>query len=96
VSTPTYLEVKTGDTTAELCVDKKTYYLVQEGSGNARRLYRNFRDFDGTVWPTDILEISKGHQGESTTLFQFRSVQHDPPIEDWMFTEDMPAKPAAK
>lgn len=90
---PAYvLAVHAGGEPAELCIDKRTFYLLREDSGNIRRLYADFRDFGGTVHPTVIFEITRGKQGESVRPFRIRSVRYDEAIEDWLFAEDMPAR----
>jgi hypothetical protein len=75
----------------ELYVDKDTYYLLQETWPGGRRVYKDFKRFGNVVFPTRVLEITKGRQGEVVTPITFESVSYDEPIEEWLFTEDMPA-----
>jgi hypothetical protein len=92
-SRPAYvLAVTAGDTKADLYIDRRTFYLLQEDLGSLRRLYGGFQGFEGVIHPTLILEVTKGRQGDSVRPFQIRSVKYNEPIEDWMFAEDMPGK----
>jgi hypothetical protein len=82
-----------GAETRELAIDRDTSRLLREVAGDTTRVYWDFASFDGALMPTRILEIAKTRQGESRTPYTWKSVVHDAPIEDWRFTEDMPAKP---
>jgi hypothetical protein len=82
--------VRQGET-FELSVDKETYYLLQETWPGGRRVYRDFKTFGNVVFPTRIIEIAKGRQGDVVTPITFESVTWNEPIEGWLFTEDRPA-----
>ncbi len=77
---------------ADLYIDKATFYLLEERTQDSRRLYSGFKTFEGRVHPTLILEITKGRNGEVFTPITYDNVRYDTPIEDWIFEEDMPAK----
>ena len=79
--------------TRELAIDRETSRFLREVAGDTTRTYWDFASFDGVLMPTRILEIAKTRQGETRTPFTWTSVVHDAPIEEWRFTEDMPAKP---
>jgi len=79
--------------TRELTIDRETSRFLREVAGDVTRVYWDFAPFDGALMPTRILEITKTRQGETRTPFTWKTVVHDAPIEDWRFTEDMPAKP---
>jgi hypothetical protein len=79
-----------GETT-ELCIDKQSFYLIQEAAAGTRRIYHNFKSVAGVVWPTEVLEIVTGRQAEIITPFTYESIVYNQPIEDWVFSEDMPA-----
>jgi hypothetical protein len=91
---PAYVvTVTTPAGSADLYIDKSTFYLLQETSPDVRRLYSAFRDFAGTFHPTRILEITKGRSGaEVITPITWDSIRYGEPIEDWIFEEDMPKK----
>jgi hypothetical protein len=82
-----------GTETRELAIDQETSRFLREVAGDITRVYWDFAPFDGALMPTRILEIAKTRQGETRTPFTWKIVVHDAPIEDWRFTEDMPAKP---
>ena len=76
--------------TYELFVDKETFLVIQETWPGGRRVYRDFKAFGAVTWPTRILEITKGRQGEVVTPITFEAVTYNKPIEAWLFTEDKP------
>jgi hypothetical protein len=80
-----------GEETVKLYIDKKTFHFLEEATPHGRRLFSGFKTFDGAVLPTKILEITTGRQGDVFTPYTYESVAFDAPIEDWVFTEDMPA-----
>ncbi len=80
-----------GETT-EICIDKQSFFLAQETTAGTRRTYHNFKSVAGVVWPTEVLEIVSGRQGETVTPITYQSIIYDQPIEDWVFAEDMPAR----
>jgi hypothetical protein len=82
-----------GTDTRELAIDKETSRFLREVAGDTTRVYWDFASFDGALMPTRILEIAQTRQGETRTPFTWKTVVHDAPLEDWRFTEDMPAKP---
>ena len=82
-----------GTDTRELAIDQQTSRFLREVAGDTTRVYWDFASFDGALMPTRILEIAKTRQGETRTPFTWKTVVHDAPIDDWRFTEDMPAKP---
>ena len=82
-----------GPDTRELAIDQETSRFLREVAGDTTRVYWDFASFDGALMPTRILEIAKTRQGETRTPFTWKTVVHDAPIDDWRFTEDMPAKP---
>jgi hypothetical protein len=77
---------------ADLYIDKATFYLLEEVSADGRRLYADFKPFSGTVHPTRILEVAKGRSGEVVTPITYDSVRYGEKIDDWVFEEDMPKK----
>jgi hypothetical protein len=89
---PAYVVSVTTDTgTADLYIDKTSYYLLQETTTDSRRLYSGFREFAGATHPTRILEITKGRNGaDVVTPITYDAIVYDTPIEDWVFEEDMP------
>jgi hypothetical protein len=91
-TTPAYVVSVTTDdgATTELFIDKKSFYLLQESTPDGRRVFRDFTAFEGVVWPTRVLEITKNQKTEVYT--PYKDVKYNRPIEDWMFAEDMPAK----
>jgi len=92
-SRPAYvLTVTLPSGTADLYIDKKTYRLLEEVTPEGRRLYAGFKDFGGTVHPTQILEVTKGRNALVYTPITYAAVRYGEPIEDWIFEEDMPKK----
>jgi hypothetical protein len=77
---------------ADLYIDRKTFYLLEERAADLRRVYSAFRDFGGAVHPTRILEVTRGRNGEVFTPITYDAVRYDDPIEDWIFEEDKPKK----
>lgn len=77
---------------ADLYIDPKTFYLLEERTADVRRIYSAFRDFAGAVHPARILEVTRGRNGEVITPITYESVRYDAPIEDWIFEEDRPKK----
>jgi len=75
-----------------LSIDQETNYMLLEATPQGSRSYWDFKNFDGMVMPTRILEITKTRQGESRTPFTWTDVRRNVPIEDWRFAEDMPRK----
>jgi hypothetical protein len=59
-------------------------------------VYWDFKKFGDVTLPAKILEITAGSQGEQVTPFTFEGVKYNSPIEDWLFTEDMPQGKAIK
>jgi hypothetical protein len=95
-SRPAYVVSYTVDGEAiDLYVDKQSFFLVQESWPGGRRLYKDFKRFGTVLYPTRVLEIVTGRQGEVLTPYTFESVAFDQPIEDWLFSEDMPVRGAA-
>ena len=80
-----------GDTPTELLIESSSHHLIGEVIGTTTRLYTDFKSFAGVRWPTRILEITKGRQGDTQTPFTYTSVVYNTPIEDWVFTEDKPS-----
>jgi hypothetical protein len=95
---PAYvLTVTTDAGSADLYIDKSTFYLLQESTADSRRLYSAFRQFGGTVHPTRILEVTKGRNGaDLITPISYDVITYDGRIEDWIFEEDMPKKSGAR
>jgi hypothetical protein len=75
----------------DLYFDKTRFYLLQEVAPAGRRVFSDFKDFGGVVWPTRVNEFTASRQGELLTPYVYRSVKFNQPIEDWLFTEDKPA-----
>lgn len=73
-----------------LSFDKETFHLLQEAWPEGRRVYHDFKTFDGMVFPTRVLEITRSRQRETILPYVYESVTLDDPIEDWVFTEDKP------
>lgn len=95
---PAYvLTATTAGGAADLYIDKTTFYLLQETTPDSRRLYAGFREFAGTIHPTQILEITKSRNGADViTPITYSSVRYNVPIEDWVFEEDMPKRSGTK
>jgi hypothetical protein len=89
---PAYVvTVEMDEGNVDLFIDKETFYLLQEVTPERRRVFSDFKPFEGTVWPTTILEVTTGRQGEVLTPYTFQEVKYNAPIDDWLFTEDKPA-----
>jgi hypothetical protein len=80
---------RSGDV-CELYIDKETFYLLEETWPGGRRLYRGFKPFGVVTFPTRILEITRGREGDVVTPITLESVVRNAPVEDWLFSEDMP------
>jgi hypothetical protein len=80
------------DETTDLWIDEQTFYLIQETAAGTRRVYHNFKPFSGAVWPTEVLEFVATRQSETITPFKYDSVIYNEPVEDWVFSEDMPER----
>jgi hypothetical protein len=94
---PAYvLAAVVGKTTTTLYIDKENFHFLQEVSGRVKRVYWDFKKFGDVTLPAKILEITAGSQGEQVTPFTFEGVKYNSPIEDWLFTEDMPQGKAIK
>lgn len=92
-SRPAYvIQAVIGKETTDLYIDKEQYYLLQEVSGRLKRISWDFRKFGEATLPSRVLEITTGGQGESFTPYTIESVKFNVPIQDWLFTEDMPKK----
>jgi hypothetical protein len=93
-TTPAYVVAVTTDdgSTTDLFIDKKRFYLLQEATPEGRRVFRDFTTFEDVVWPTRVLEITTSRKTEVYTPYVYKDVKYNRPIEDWVFTEDMPAK----
>jgi len=74
----------------QMHVDKETLHLLADVWPGGRRLYRGFKRFGAVTIATRIVEITKGRQADAVTTITLESVVHNEPIEDWLFTEDMP------
>ena len=86
-----------GGNSADLYIDKETFYFLQEVAGRSKRLFWDFKKFGDVTWPTSVLEITSGTRAEQITPFVYESVRYNVAIEDWLFTEDMPpASPVKK
>jgi hypothetical protein len=85
------LSGKVGDEVVRLYVDKKTFHLLQEETEAGTRLFADFKKFGDVVMPARVLEITAGRQGEVVTPYTYETVAYNEAIEEWMFTEDMPA-----
>ncbi len=79
-----------GKDTTDLYIDKENFQFLQEVSGRTKRVFWNFKKFGDVILPTQILEITSGARGEQITPFSYDSVKYNVPIEEWLFTEDMP------
>jgi hypothetical protein len=90
-SRPAYvISALIGKETTDLYIDKENFYFLQEASGKSKRVYWDFKKFGEVVLPTKILEIGPGSQGERITPYAYETVKFNVPIEEWLFTEDMP------
>jgi hypothetical protein len=90
-SSPAYVLTATiGKETFDLYIDKENFHFLQEVSGRTKRVFWNFKKFGDITVPTQLLEITAGSRGEQITPYTYETVKVDAPIEDWLFTEDMP------
>jgi hypothetical protein len=90
-SRPAYvITAVAGKDTTDLYIDMESYYFLQEVTGRSKRVFWDFRKFGDVTMPTKLLEINAGSRGEQITPFAYESVNFNVPIEDWLFTEDMP------
>jgi hypothetical protein len=76
----------------DLYIDKERYFLLQEVTPDARRVFSGFTNFAGRMLPTKINEFAKTRQGEALTPITWKTVKYDVPVEDWLFEEDKPVK----
>ena len=81
-----------GKETVSLCIDKENFYFLQETMGKSKRVFWDFKKFGEVTLPSKILEIVTASQGERITPYTYDSVKYNVPIEDWLFSEDMPQK----
>jgi hypothetical protein len=81
-----------GKETVSLFIDKENFYFLQETTGRSKRVFWDFKKFGEVTLPAKILEIVAASQGERITPYTYESVTYNVPIEDWLFTEDMPQK----
>jgi hypothetical protein len=81
-----------GKETASLFIDKENYYFLQESIGRTKRIFWDFKKFGEVTLPSKVLEIVSTAQGERITPYTYDSVKYNIPIEDWLFSEDMPQK----
>jgi len=90
-SRPAYvISALIGKETTDLYIDKESFYFLQEASGRSKRVFWDFKKFGEATLPTKILEITAGSQGEQITPYTYETVKFNVPIEEWLFTEDMP------
>lgn len=82
-----------GAQVTDLFIDKETFHLLQEATDTWKRVYSDFKDFGGAVWPTRVNDIAISKRGETITPYAYTSVAYDAPIEPWRFAEEMPKKP---
>jgi hypothetical protein len=76
----------------DLYIDKERYFLLQEVTPDARRVFSGFTNFSGRTLATKINEFTRGRQGETLTPITWKSVKYDVAVEDWLFDEDKPVK----
>ena len=81
-----------GKETVSLYIDKENFYFLQETIGRSRRVFWDFKKFGEVTLPSKVLEIVTASQGERITPYTYDSVKYNVPIEDWLFSEDMPQK----
>jgi len=81
-----------GKETVSLCIDKENFYFLQETMERSKRVFWDFKKFGEVTLPSKILEIVTTSQGERITPYTYDSVKYNIPIEDWLFSEDMPQK----
>jgi hypothetical protein len=79
-----------GKETTDLYIDKDTYYFLQEAAGRSRRVFWDFKKFGDVTLPSRLLEITGSTQREQITPYTYDTVKFNVPIDDWLFTEDMP------
>jgi hypothetical protein len=90
-SKPAYVIAATiAKETTDLYIDKSTFFFLQETTGRSRRIFWDFKKSGAVTMPTRLLEITTGPRGEQITPYSYDLVKFDIPIEDWLFTEDMP------
>ncbi len=90
-SKPAYVMAATiGKETTDLYIDKSTFYFLQEATPRSRRIFWEFKKFGEVIMPTKLLEITSGPRGEQLTPYTYDLVKFNVPIENWLFTEDMP------
>jgi hypothetical protein len=85
-----------GKETVSLFIDKENCYFLQETVGRSKRVFWDFKKFGEITFPGKILEIVTSARGEVFTPYTIDSVKYNVPIEDWLFTEDMPQKKLAR
>lgn len=79
-----------GKDTTDLYIDKETFYFLQEVAGRSKRVFWEFKKFGDVTMPAKVLEIIAGSQREQITPLTYETVKFNVPIEDWLFSEDMP------
>jgi hypothetical protein len=79
-----------GKETADLYIDRENFCFLQEVVSRSKRVFWDFKKFGDVMMPTRLLEIVAGSQREQITPYTYESVKFSVPIEDWLFTEDMP------
>lgn len=90
-TSPVYVLTATiGKEIFDLYIDKENFHFLQEVSGRTKRVFWNFKKFGDVIMPTQLLEITAGSRGEQITPYTYESVKYNVPIDDWLFTEDMP------
>ncbi len=88
---PAYVITATvGKEITDLYIDKSTFLFLQETTGRTKRIFWEFKKFGDVTMPTKILEVTAGSRGEQITPYTYEIVKFNVPIEDWLFTEDMP------
>jgi hypothetical protein len=79
-----------GKETTDLYIDRENFQFLQESWARTKRVFWNFKKFGTVTMPTQVLEIVTTTRGEQITPYTYESVKFNVPIEDWLFTEDMP------
>jgi hypothetical protein len=79
-----------GKETTDLYIDRENFQFLQEVTGRTKRVFWNFKKFGAVTMPTQVLEIVTTTRGEQITPYTYDSVSFNVPVEDWLFTEDMP------
>lgn len=88
---PAYVIAATiGKETTDLYIDKESFVFLQEVAGRSKRVFWDFKKFGDVTMPTKILEITAGSRGEQIIPITYETVKFNVPIEEWLFTEDMP------